>query len=159
MTLPKPSHPFELSSRLRTRGQRGQSTVEFALVFPVFLAVLALAFTVSSLLTSVIGLSGAARAGAIAAANDAIAGATMAQEVADATAAINGEEGCNGCYTAASTPNDPTTCTSTECVWITRSTDVSTNTTVELVHIQHRVVPFVPVSSKFTVQAQAGATP
>jgi Flp pilus assembly protein TadG len=137
--------------------------VEFALVFPVFVLILGVAFAVSQFLTSVVGLNGAARAGAITAANDVNANANISGtiELSDVVATINAEEGCSGCYVAATTPTDSTTCTQTDCVWITKSNGQRSgnNLTIDTVHIRHSVVPFVPIVHGISVQTQAGATP
>jgi Flp pilus assembly protein TadG len=137
--------------------------VEFALVFPVFVLILGVAFAVSQFLTSVVGLNGAARAGAITAANDVNANANIVAsiELADVVATVNAEEGCSGCYVAATTATDPTTCPQVDCVWIIKSNGQRSGSTViiDTVHIRHKVVPFVPIVSGISVQTQAGATP
>ncbi|HEY2705147.1 MAG TPA: TadE family protein [Candidatus Dormibacteraeota bacterium] len=144
------------------RRPQGQSLVEFAVVFPLFVLILAVASTGSQYLSSVIGLTGAVRAGAIAASNDVSANSAVAltQELADATAAINYEEGCVGCYVASPTTGASACGAGQSCVWITRSTaPAPLNTPMEVVHVSHPVVPLIPLLKGITVQSQAGATP
>jgi hypothetical protein len=119
----------------------------------------AVAFTGSSAMGSVIGLSGAARAGAIAAANDVSANSNVpiATELADAVAAVNYEEGCNACYVGVT--SQATCPTATNCVWIVRTNGSRTAAPIEVVHVLHPMVQIIPLLSSLTVQAQAGATP
>lgn len=145
--------------RRRRAPARGQSLVEFAVAFPLFLLLVAVCFTASSAMNSSIGLTGAARAGAIAAANDVTINANVAlpSELADAVAAVNAEEGCTACYSGAVTQ---AACPSgTGCVWITKTVGTSSLKPIEVVHVVHPVVPVLPVVSTITIQAQAGATP
>jgi hypothetical protein len=117
------------------------------------------AFTGSAAMSSVIGLSGAARAGAIAAANDVAANANVAYttEINDAVAAINAEEGCTSCYTGATSQSN---CPSnTNCVWIVKTHGSRTANSIDVVYVQHPIVQVIPLLSNLMVQAQAGATP
>jgi Flp pilus assembly protein TadG len=129
--------------------------VEFALVFPVFSLILGVSFGASQFLTSVIGINGAARAGAIAAANDIHSGQSYTQELTDATNAVSAEEGCTSCYTGVT---DPTTCPA-NCVWITHDTGAQLGRNIETVHIQHTAVPWAGIVKSINVQAQAAAAP
>jgi Flp pilus assembly protein TadG len=142
-------------SRGPRKDQRGQSMVEFALVFPLFMTILAVGIVASQFLSSVIGLNGAARAGAIAAANDIHAGTSYTQELTDATNAVSAEEGCTSCYTGVT---DSTTCPA-NCVWITHDSGAQLGRSIETVHILHKVVPWVGLVKGISVQAQAGAEP
>jgi Flp pilus assembly protein TadG len=155
--LPSQHRPADF--RRRRRGTRGQSLVEFSLAFPIFLLLCAVAFTGSQAMGSVIGLSGAARAGAIAAANDVSANSNVpvATELAHAVAAVNYEEGCNACYVGVT--NQAACPASSSCVWIVRTVGARSATPIEVVHVLHPVVPFIPLLSQISVQAQAGATP
>jgi hypothetical protein len=152
---------LRIAPQHRRRRQRahGQSLVEFSLAFPLFMLLVALAFTGSSAMGAVIGLSGAARAGAIAAANDVSANSNvpMSVELAHAVAAVNYEEGCNGCYVGA---NDQASCPpNANCVWIVRTSGTRTAAPIEVVHVLHPIVQVIPLFSSLVVQAQAGATP
>jgi hypothetical protein len=143
-----------------TRGgaERGQSTAEFALVLPLFLLILAVSFSGSGFLNAVIGLNGAARAGAITAANDVNANPAISytNELADVTAAVNNEEGCTGCYTGVGTSG---TCAAGQsCVWIT-TTSSRSGRRIEVVHVLHPVSSIIPLINSMSVGAQAGAEP
>jgi Flp pilus assembly protein TadG len=143
----------------RRRHDRGQSLVEFSLAFPLFMLLVAVAFTGSAAMSSVIGLSGAARAGAIAAANDVAANANVAYqtELNHAVAAINAEEGCTSCYTGAT---DQASCAAnSNCVWIVKTHGSRAANSIDVVHVQHPIVQVIPLLSNLMVQAQAGATP
>ena len=138
---------------------RGQSLVEFSLAFPLFMLLVAVCFTGSQAMSSVIGLSSAARAGAIAAANDVSANSNVpaATELADAVAAVNYEEGCNACYVGVA---NQAACTGGQsCVWVVRATGSRSATPIEVIHVSHPVVAVIPFLSGITVQAQAAATP
>jgi Flp pilus assembly protein TadG len=127
---------------------RGQSLVEFSLAFPLFMLLVAVCFTGSQAMTSV-----------IAAANDVSANSNVAPatELNDAVAAVNFEEGCNGCYVGVASQ---AACTGGQsCVWVVRATGTRTATPLEVIHVSHPVVAVIPLLSGITVHAQAAATP
>ncbi len=89
----EPARPVRGRVALVRRGddEDGQSAVEFALILPVIVLLVAIAFNGWSALQSSIRLTSAARAGAIAAANDLGApnNKSTSTALADATTAIN----------------------------------------------------------------------
>ncbi|HZS15531.1 MAG TPA: TadE/TadG family type IV pilus assembly protein [Candidatus Dormibacteraeota bacterium] len=133
--------------------------VEFAVALPLFMLLIAVCFSASSAMNSSIGLTGAARAGAIAAANDVSANANVAlsTELADAVLAVNEEEGCGSCYTGATSQSG--CAAGAGCVWITRTVGSRALQPIEVVHVVHPVLAVLPLVSRIAVQAQAGATP
>ena len=140
----------------RRHDEAGQSAVEFALVLPVIILLVAIAFNGWSALQSSIRLTTAARAGAIAAANDLGPPNNMstATALADATTAINNEEGVSGVYqhTNAAADNYVSLSTSTD-------TLAGTGVTIKVVTvtITHRVTAWVPVVSLPQLSARATA--
>lgn len=138
-------------------GQRGQSFTEFALLAPLVFFMLALIFTGSQYLNTVVGLNGAARAGAIVASNAVNANSGMSQSaVTDAaTLAVNREQGCTSCFTAVASQAAFQACTS-NCVWAEQKPAASSNP-VQLVHVAYTVTSYLGFISNFVVTAQAGA--
>jgi Flp pilus assembly protein TadG len=136
-------------------GQRGQSISEFALIAPLLLFMVALIFTGSQYLNAVVGMNGAARAGAIVASNSRNANPGMTQSaVTDvATLAVNREQGCN-CYVAvASQAACPT---GSNCVW-TEVLQAPSTREIEMVHVMYTVPSYFTFIGNFVVAAQAGA--
>jgi len=78
---------------VRGRDERGAALVEFALVLPLIVLLVGIAFNGWDAMQTSIRLTSAARAGAIAAANDLGAGDPRSRALTDATTAINQEEG------------------------------------------------------------------
>jgi Flp pilus assembly protein TadG len=130
--------------------------VEFAISLPVLLLLLAVAYVGWQAVHTVIALNGAARAGAVTAANDVRkGGVSTSQEATDVTTAVNAEQGS----TAFSTVTYGTTCVSS-CVALRHALAGSrTSVAMEVVTVQSKIVPGVPLLSGFTVTAQAGVAP
>jgi Flp pilus assembly protein TadG len=84
------------------RDESGQSLVEFALVLPLVILIVAVAFNGWDGMQTSIRLTSAARAGAIVAASDLAAGDPQATVTTDTLNAINAEEGVTGVYQASS---------------------------------------------------------
>jgi Flp pilus assembly protein TadG len=79
--------------RTRAAGESGQAIIEFVLALPVLALLMGAAFNGWNSMEMSVGLTSAARAGAIQAANDLGANKTQQQAWNDATTAINAEEG------------------------------------------------------------------
>jgi Flp pilus assembly protein TadG len=80
-------------SGIRCRDESGQALVEFALVLPLVILIVAVAFNGWDGMQKTIRLTSAARAGAIVAASDLAAGDSQQTAWNDAVTAINAEEG------------------------------------------------------------------
>src|SRR5580693_2663826 len=80
-------------SGTRRRDESGQALVEFALVLPLVILIVAVAFNGWDGMQKTIRLTSAARAGAIVAASDLAAGDSQQTAWNDAVTAINAEEG------------------------------------------------------------------
>jgi Flp pilus assembly protein TadG len=147
-TVPCASHrlPGDTGRVACRRDEAGQSAVEFALVLPVIILLVAVAFNGWSALQSSIRLATAARAGAIAAANDLGPpnNKSTATALADATTAINNEEGVAVVYqhTNAAANNYVSLSTSTDTL---SGTGVTIN--VVTINIAHQMTAWVPVVS------------
>ena len=141
---------------------------ETAVLMPVFLLILGASFTGSQMLSSVIGLDGAARAGVIAYVsehdetvdtdidNDVISKQPppLATQLDDATAAVNNEQGCNGCFVKVA---DQAHCTSgSSCVWVTEDAGTRQGHKIEVIHVAKFVASYIPLLGNHTVTAQAG---
>jgi Flp pilus assembly protein TadG len=90
-------------SRGRRRDESGTALVEFALVVPLVMVLLGIAFNGWNAMQESIRLTSAARAGAIVAAGDLSSTSTHvavnpSQALFDATNAVNAEEGVTGVY-------------------------------------------------------------
>ena len=140
--------------RTASKGQRGQSITEFALLAPLVFFILALIFTGSQYLNAVVGLNGAARAGAIVVSNGRAAGPMTQSSVnTAATLAVNREQGCN-CFVAVA---DQASCAAgANCVW-TEVLKAPSGTDIETVHVSYTVSSYLGFISSFAVSAQAGA--
>ena len=132
----------------RVQARRGQALVEFSLVFPVFLVMLAVAFDGWNVLNSAVALTGAARAGAIVAREDVDAGKSLAVAGLDATAAVNAAEG------VPSTWKD--TACGTHCVTTSVVTGALSGSKIVEVVVTQGVIPGLPIFPALTVSAQAG---
>jgi Flp pilus assembly protein TadG len=145
-------------SRSCTRRRReagGQSLVEFAISLPVLILMLALAYVGWQAVHTVIALNGAARAGAVTAANDVRHGVSQSQESTDVTGAVNGEQGS----TAFTNVTYGTSCTSA-CVALRHALPgTRTSVAMEVVTVQSKIVSGMPLLPGFTVTAQAGVAP
>jgi len=84
-----------------------------ALVLPFVLLVLGAAYTGWDAMHRTIGLTSAARAGTISAANDLQNGKSCTTALTDATNAVNAEEGVTGVYTAVTVGSGLAPCTTT----------------------------------------------
>jgi Flp pilus assembly protein TadG len=139
-----------------SRGERGTAVVEFALVVPLIMMLVGIAFNGWSALQSSIRLTTAARAGAIAAANDLGPpnNKTTSTALTDATTAINNEEGVTNVY-------QHTNAAANNYVSLSISTDTlsGTGVTINVVTIQimHQVTAWVPVASLPPLNAKATA--
>jgi len=140
----------------RPADETGQSAVEFALVLPVIILLVAVAFDGWSMLQSSIRLTAAARAGAIAAANDLGPpnNKSTATALADATTAVNNEEGVTGVY-------QHTNAGATNYVSLSTSADNLSGTGVTInvvtIKITFQVPAWVPVVSIPQSSAKASA--
>lgn len=129
--------------------------MEFAISMPVLILLLALAYVGWQAVHTVIALNGAARAGAVTAANDVRHGVSQTQESADVTSAVNAEQGS----TAFANVTYGTTCTSA-CVALRHALPgTRTSVAMEVVTVQSKIVSAVPLLPGFTVTAQAGVAP
>ncbi|MHB1501620.1 MAG: TadE/TadG family type IV pilus assembly protein [Candidatus Dormibacteria bacterium] len=135
--------------------QRGQSITEFALVFPVAVVILAVAATGGEMVMTDIGLTQAARAGAIAAAHDAAAGRSLLVQTTDAGTAANNEQGGPGSIQCSG--GGPSGCV--QVVDMTAPGPGLENRVVSLVQVRlwETVIPFVPIFGNVTIQAEATA--
>ncbi len=144
---------------------------ETALIMPVFLLILGACFTGSQMLSAVISLDGAARAGVIAyvAEHDETVDSdgdgdvlnkqppSLDLQLKDATAAVNNEEGCSSCFV--SVP-DQAHCTSgNNCVWVTEDAGTRQGHKIEVIHVAKFVASYIPLLGNHTVTAQAGLEP
>ena len=115
--------------------------VELALVLPVFLLLVAVAFTGWDAIHQTIGLTSAARAGVIEAASDLQNAKPTPQALSDATAAINAEEGAANTYKCQTNPafgSCTTSACANNCVTLGTSTGSQTGAaglTVDLVTV------------------------
>ena len=83
----------------RRRDESGQAIIEFVLALPVVALLLGVAFNGWNSMELSVGLTSAARAGSIQAANDLGANPAQTQKAwDDATAAVNAEEGVTNVY-------------------------------------------------------------
>jgi Flp pilus assembly protein TadG len=142
--------------RFDPAGQWGQSITEFALLAPLVFFMLALIFTGSQYLNAVVGLNGAARAGAIVASNARNGNSGLSQSaVTDAaTLAVNREQGCSSCFVAAT--NQAACAAGANCVW-TEQLQTPSAHPIEVVHVMQTVSSYLGIISNFVVTGTAGA--
>lgn len=137
---------------------KGQAMVEMSLILPVVLLLLGVAWTASDAMHNSIGLTSAARAGAIIAAGDltldsSSAGRTTALNAA--TAAVNAEEGTSG-PPALYTTDDGSSLCPLNCVTLTYPTN-SSSINLAQITITHSVLSGVPLVSSIDISAHATA--
>lgn len=144
-----PSAP-RLGKRSRPRS-RGQAITEFALVLPIAILLLAVAATGGQMLVTAIGLTQAARAGAIAAASDYGAGDSVAQQTTDARTATYDEQGGAGSITCKAGGGIPVGCVS---VTDTNGTDFPIQQ-LAVVKVWETIDPFIPLFPGITVTGTA----
>jgi Flp pilus assembly protein TadG len=156
---------------------------ETALITPVFLLILGACFTGSQMLSAVISLDGAARAGVIAyvSEHDETVDSdgdgdvinkqppSPAIQLTDATAAVNNEEGlpidARGC--SSGTPSNSFVCVADQahctsghnCVWVTEDAGTRQGHKIEVIHVAKFVASYLPLLGDHTVTAQAGLEP
>ncbi len=128
---------------------RGQALVEFALVLPVAVVILALVATGGQMLMAAIDLTQAARAGAQAVQGDLQQGDPPSQQLADARTAVKGELGVSSL-----------TCggkgASGQCVTVTTPGTSGPGQTLATVIVWRSVDSFLPVfGATWTISAQA----
>jgi Flp pilus assembly protein TadG len=129
--------------------------VEFAISLPVMILLLALAYVGWQGVHTVIALNGAARAGAVTAANDVRKGVSATQETTDVTSAVNAEQG-SGSFTSISYG----AACSASCVALRHAlAGTRSSVSMEVVTVQSKIVSGVPLLSNFVVTAQAGVAP
>ncbi|MHB1575937.1 MAG: TadE/TadG family type IV pilus assembly protein [Candidatus Dormibacteria bacterium] len=144
--------------RIRPRWrQPGQAITEFAVVLPVAVVILALAATGGEMVMTDIGLTQAARAGAIAAAHDAAATPpdSIGVQTTDARTAANNEQGGVGSIQCSGAV--PSGCVSV--VDMKAGVAPLENRVVSLVQVRvwETIMPFVPIFGNVTIQAEATA--
>jgi Flp pilus assembly protein TadG len=160
------------AARQRARGESGQSLVEFALILPLVVLLMAIAFSGWDAMQQTIRLTSAARAGAIQAAHDLStyitsnkltcaaaassagwAGASGAFQTAwnDATTSVNNEESL-GVYQNTKSTND-------DYVNMTSSTDNDLGVTIYVVTVtvSRQVGAWIPAVSNQKINATATA--
>jgi Flp pilus assembly protein TadG len=128
---------------------KGQALVEMALVLPVMALLLGVAYTASDAMHSTIGLTSAARAGAIVAANDLRNSMSSTQALTDATSTVNAEENVN-IYQSGGGCTD-------NCVTLAQPTGGSSSINLVQITITHSVTSALPLLSGIKVSTQAAA--
>lgn len=136
-----------------------------ALVLPVFLLLLAVGYTGWDAMHQTIGMTSAARAGAIVAANDMQNSVSQNQALSDATVAINAEEGSGTTYKCQTSPavgSCSASACSNDCVTLSTSTGTqsgSAGLTIDLVTITitRSMSADIPLVSGVRVAATATA--
>jgi Flp pilus assembly protein TadG len=121
-------------SGIGRRDESGQALVEFALVLPLVILIVAVAFNGWDGMQKTIRLTSAARAGALVAGSDLAAGDSQLTALTDAVTAINAEEGVTGIYQAA--PTQSSCVNLTNCVALVPSQQtLSSGTTTVVVRV------------------------
>jgi len=147
-------------------GARGQSLVEFALIAPIIMVILAIVFTGSQYMNALVGLDSAARAGALTVAADTSANVTNINILTDdAVLAVNREQGvrqCPGrgappCFVASTT--GPAGCpANSNCVWVDNLINPNPgHRSIEIVHVAYTIRSYLVFIPTTAVSAQAGA--
>jgi Flp pilus assembly protein TadG len=131
----------------------GQALVEMSLILPFVLLLVGIAWTASDAMHNAIGLTSAARAGAIWAASDltvdgSASGITKARN--DATTGVNAEEGVN-IYVA-----NTGACTN-NCVTLTQTSGATSSINEAQITVTHSVLTNLPLLSGINVSASATA--
>jgi Flp pilus assembly protein TadG len=145
-----PSSPTR-ARRLRRHDESGTALVELALVVPILILFMGVAFNGWNSMQASIRLTSAARAGAIEAASD-LGGSNAANALSDATNAVNAEEDTNIYQDDDSSANNY--------VSISKSSDsISGGGTMNVVTvtISHSSGSFVPFVGSFPVTTHATA--
>jgi Flp pilus assembly protein TadG len=136
---------------LRRRDEEGQALVEFALVLPLIVLLMAVAFNGWNGIQLDLRLTSAARAGAIAAANDLAAGNGMA--LSDAVGAINAEESTTIYQTVPTKPDYVSMTTQTDTTGGTSPVSFSV-VTITISNVQ---ITLVPIAGNISVAVHATA--
>lgn len=139
---------------VRRRDETGQALIEFVLVIPLMILLIGVAFNGWSAIQLDIGLTSAARAGAIKAANDLATNPTDIPDAwNDATTAINENQGVTGVYQNMDSNSD-------DYVNMSEATDtIASGVTINVVTITISQVSdtLIPVVGNFHVTAHATA--
>ena len=157
---------------MNRRRASGQSLIEFAVVLPLMLLMVAGAYAMWTGLHTVIGLTSAARAGSLTAANqlakmgktpgavtNAYSAADLNAVLGSAVAAVNAEEGVNSYQAAGPLCTATNGCVSISSTPIPAGTDSNGNQTYlaeVTISISQAIAPPVALISQFTVNATAG---
>ena len=138
------------SGSSRRHDETGTALVELALVIPLVVLLLGAAFNGWNGMQETIRLTSAARAGAILAASDLTS--NPGQALADATTAINAEEGVTNVYQSGDSGAN-------NYVSMATQTDTISALTIKVVTvtISHASVSFVPFVGSFPVTTHATA--
>ena len=128
---------------------RGQALVEFALVLPIALVILALIATGGQMLMAAIDLTQAARAGAQAVQGDLQQGDPASQQLVDARSAVEGELGVTSLACAGKGAQG-------KCVTVTTPANSGPGQTLATVTVWQSVDSFLPLfGSTWTISAKA----
>ena len=148
-------HACSAMSRCRRRrDEAGQALIEFALVLPLVLLLMGSAFNGWNAMQLSVRLTSAARVGAIEAAHNlAIDAAQTQTALADATTAINEEEGVTGVYQDSNS-------SASNYVSLSQSTQVANGVSINVVTItiSEGQVPLIPVVRGLSITAHAAAS-
>jgi Flp pilus assembly protein TadG len=136
--------------RARRTASKGQALVEMSLILPVVFLLLVTAYTGSDAMHQAIGLTSAARAGAIVAAHDLQIPLGSDVALSDAVNAVNAEEGVSNVYTSGGgcSPN---------CVTLNQPSGTLSTITMAQITVTHWVVPDVALLAGIQISASASA--